>query len=331
MFMKKHSGTVAVLGLMLFMVLAFRSNNIKVQGSYPLNSLWVAPSAVAFSTGNATLATKFNVTVWAYMDNATYLWQINMTFNPAILQVTNAGLTGVGKSEFFSSHTVTVPGSPIIDNSLGCVLLGESLLGTDYQPSATDTLAFVEFQVAKLPNATVTPLTCGLGINDSDTYFQDLDGNDMLTTLNDGAYSIAYTVPPPLAIATPTQVPAANNVNANANVTVSANVTGGDGGVHNVTLYYSTDNVTFAGVSAMTLNTTTGLYGGLIPGYSNGTKVYYKILAYDGAGNSVVKNNNTQNYSYPVVSESISLILMMMVLATMSTAVLLMRKKIVRK
>jgi hypothetical protein len=102
----------------------------------------------------------------------------------------------------------------------------------------------------------------------------------------------------------------------------------GGSGVANVTLSYSTDNTTFTN-TAMALNATTGLWDGTIPGKPAGNTVYYRIIAYDNAGNFAV-NSNTGNWSYIVIVPEFTSVLTILILLGMASAVLLMRKKITR-
>jgi len=325
MFVKKLSGAFAVFGLMLFIMLAFSTNSVNAQPPYPLNSFYVDPVAVDFNTNSANVGTMFNVTVWAYMQNNTYAWQFNMIFDPAMIHAIAAGYTGVGTSQFYAGHS-TAPTPPQLDNTAGTVMIGESLLGDDAGLSKNASLAWVEFQITQAPTVNVTSLTSVLGINNTDTYFLDVDLAHIATTDFDGTYSFTYVAPVPLAIPSVTQVPGKSSVGDGESVDVSANVTGGVGGVANVTLSYSTDNSVFTNAT-MTFEDTTGLWDGTIPGYIGGTTVYYKIIAYDGAGNSVT--SDTGQWNYVVIPEFTSMLIIVMLMA-MGGAVLLARKKIMR-
>jgi hypothetical protein len=325
MFMRKLSGAIAVVGLMLFIMLAVSTNSVHAQVSHPLDSFWVDPAAANFDSNNASVGTRFNVTMWAYMEANTFAWQVTITFDPTLLQEVATGYTGTSTSQFFVGH-VTQPTPPVVDNTAGTVLLGESLLGADAVTTTQNaSLMWTEFEISQAPNATNGPFTCVLGINSSDTKFLNTDVMTITTTNFDGAYSFTYAAAVPLAIQSATQVPDKTNVLDDEDVVVSANVTGGTGGVAVVTLSYSTDNVAFTNTTT-TLNSTTGLWDGTIPGYAAGTTVYYKIIAKDGAGNYAVK---TDSYFYDVVPEFTSVLIIVMLIA-MTSAVLLMRKKIMR-
>jgi hypothetical protein len=333
MFVKKFTGAIAIFGLMLFMILALNANNVKA--SYPLDSLWVSPSAVNFNQYNGSAGQEFNLTVWAYMENGTFTWQASVVFNTSLVQAVKAGYTnGTYGSVFFAGHTVVSPGAPTIDNVGGMVQWGETLLDSDFATQTNASLAWVDFKVASVPNATTTSLAGAFDINGTspaDTFFLDANLNTITTTMYGAAYSSVYvpdTIKP--TIANPTQVPVNGSIPAGHSVTVSTNVTDnvGGSGVASVTLSYSADNATFTNTT-MTLNATTGLYDGTIPGTINtiGTTVYYRIIAYDVAGNYAV-NFNTGNWSY-YVPEFTSVLTMVMLLA-MASAALLMRKKITR-
>jgi hypothetical protein len=151
----------------------------------------------------------------------------------------------------------------------------------------------------------------------------DLHGNSAGVSRS---YSISAWLP--LVIGTPTYVALYNSVNDSESVTVLSQLTSGFG-VTNVTLSYSTDNVTF-NLTVMAFDPATGLYGGTIPEESVGTIVYYFLTAYDTQGNEALSNNAGANWSYSIertVPEFGSPILLMVTLLAVSSAVLLMRKK----
>ena len=120
------------------------------------------------------------------------------------------------------------------------------------------------------------------------------------------------------------------DVYANQNVTVSVNVTDNPGGsgVKNVTLSYTVNNATWNDVS-MSLNATSGLWAGIIPGQINGTLVQYKIRAFDNAGNLAINSNAGAYFSYLVIPEFTPIMLIM--LLTIQTAVVIaVRKRFIR-
>jgi hypothetical protein len=195
MFMKKSLGAIVALGLMLFMIMALSVSKVNAQPPYPLNSMYVVPSSVPFDTTNASVGTLFNVTVWAYIQNYTFTWQVNMTFNPSLVWAVAAGFTGPGgvKSAFFGDQTSTTPGAPQIDNVTGFVYIGETLIGTEQEGQNNASLFWTEFEIVSIPNATITSLTDAFNItHPADTFFLDPDLNAIPLTFYDATYSFAF-------------------------------------------------------------------------------------------------------------------------------------------
>jgi len=113
----------------------------------------------------------------------------------------------------------------------------------------------------------------------------------------------ALAVPP--TIRNISQVPDVNSVNDGEAVAVSANVTDNSGtGIMNVTIIYSPDGWTINSTVAMALNSITGLYDGIIPGFLAGTIVYYVIQAYDNHGGFTESTRTT----YTVLSKTQSVL-----------------------
>ena len=130
----------------------------------------------------------------------------------------------------------------------------------------------------------------------------------------------------PPEIGEPVQDPQ-GNVEPYQNVTVTTNVTDLGTGVHNVTLWYNTDN----GTTWIPLNMTkisTNTYQTIILGRENYTWITYRIIAYDNSGNQTTKDNNGYGYKYQVVPEfTSSLILTLLTSTTLSATILLKKKK----
>jgi PKD repeat protein len=110
-------------------------------------------------------------------------------------------------------------------------------------------------------------------------------------------------------------------------VWVSANITDIGTGVKNASLIYSHDNgSSWERPLRMVYNSTNGLYDMIIVGHIYGTRIIYKITAYDNAGNFVTENNSGQYYVYTVIPELPSfLVLALFITAAMSTIII--RKK----
>jgi hypothetical protein len=114
-------------------------------------SFYVVPQAETFTTGNGSIGTLFNVTVWASAPNGTNTWSVQLGFNASQLQVVGVGFTGGGTSLLFAGHS-TVPLGPLIDNTGGSVEISETLIGgSDYVGASSKSLFYVTFSIAAAP------------------------------------------------------------------------------------------------------------------------------------------------------------------------------------
>lgn len=139
-------------------------------------------------------------------------------------------------------------------------------------------------------------------------------------------------VPPEIGV--PVQEPP-EDVAPYQNVTVTVNVNDVGSGLYNVTLWYralitlwySADN----GTSWMHLNMTEifpDTYQTKILGYGNCTWVTYKIIAYDNNGNPAINDNDGYYYTYHVIPEFPSfLILPLLMIATLLVGIVYRRKQ----
>jgi len=333
MSVKKYSIAIAITGFMLFMVIA-SANNVRAQSNV-LDSIWVTPSTINFNQHNATVGTLFNLTVWAYVENDSYTWQTNMTFDPTVFQEVATGLTAGVTSNYFAGLGATVAPPPVINNNSttppGFVLSGESLLTSPYAPQNNASLTWIEFNITKMPTPTnPTPITGVFDINGSSiagpgTFFDDPNLNSLVNASNifDASYTLSYLPPPTIGV--PTQVPGTTNVNDSVPVIVSANVTDNSGtGINYSQIVYSTDGWTTNNTVTMTLNSTTGLYDGTIPGEVGGTVVDYVVQAYDNSGGF---STSTPYSTYQVVPEFTVLALLLVMIATLGLTALIARKK----
>jgi parallel beta-helix repeat protein len=202
--------------------------------TYPLNSMWVSPSTINYDQNNASVGTLFNLTVWAYMQNGTYDWQVMLDFDASVFQEVACGYTDGATSAYFAGHT-TLSVSPFVDNVQGSILFGESLIGTtDYVPQNNASLMYAEFNITNWPTA---PINSTFSINSMGTlgtFFEDTNGNTINSASNlyDATLTLTFPVPPP--------TPPTIYINADGSITppgapivISDNIT-----------YTFTDNVT---------------------------------------------------------------------------------------
>jgi len=99
-------------------------------------------------------------------------------------------------------------------------------------------------------------------------------------------------------------------------------VTDDESGISQVILSYTTDNGTTWTNLNMQMNATTNSYEVEVPEQQPGTVVKYKIVTYDNAGNSAIKDNNGYYYTYQVIPEFPSpIILLLFILTTMISVI----------
>jgi hypothetical protein len=118
------------------------------------NALWVEPSSITIDINKVSIGYKFNVTVWVNLTDNSFTWQVKLLFNNTYFNATRAGYTAESFSNWATHRTGggTVPVSPVIDNTKGYVLHGESCMGADYVPGPiVASLMWVEFQLKKIP------------------------------------------------------------------------------------------------------------------------------------------------------------------------------------
>jgi len=129
--------------------------------------------------------------------------------------------------------------------------------------------------------------------------------------------SVSLDITPP-EIGEPVQTPSNNTIQPTEKVKISVNVTDDESGISQVILSYTTDNETTWINLNMQRNAATSSYEVEVPEQQPGTVVKYKIVAYDNAGNSAIKDNNGYYYTYQVIPEFPSpIILLLFILTTM--------------
>lgn len=148
------------------------------------------------------------------------------------------------------------------------------------------------------------------------------DDDPLLTPIAFEVYSSYDTTKP--SIGTPLREP--ETVILHQNVTISVNVTDAESGIAEVILSYSTDNGTTWNNATMSPEIG-DTYMGQILGFSEGIHVWYRIIAYDNAGNVETNDNLGQYYVYTVIPEFSTLIPMLIIMIFMTTTLLFLKVK----
>lgn len=110
------------------------------------NALWIEPSTGVVRT----VGEKFNLTIWLNITEECFAWQLKILFNSTYFAVSRVGYTDGDKSDFFSDQsTITI--TPIIENSQGYVIAGETLLENNTRSPGYGSLMWIEFSLETLP------------------------------------------------------------------------------------------------------------------------------------------------------------------------------------
>jgi hypothetical protein len=156
----------------LIVVSMFSIFTLEVRSEEPhvANALWIEPSSIPLDISKVDVGYRFNVTVWVNLTDNSFTWQVKLLFNNTYFNATRAGYTAGSVSDWATHRTggATVPVAPVIDNTKGYVLHGESCMGEYYVPGPiVASLMWVEFQLKKIPP------TDHLKINFSKPYGED--------------------------------------------------------------------------------------------------------------------------------------------------------------
>jgi hypothetical protein len=113
----------------------------------------VVPEYLTFSMSSTYVGDRFNVTIFMSTVSGgmnTHAWQCRVNFDVSQIQAVRANFTGGGQSWFFVGHE-SVSNGQIIDNTNGTVECNETLIGSDFVPPDTNSLFWIEFEIAALP------------------------------------------------------------------------------------------------------------------------------------------------------------------------------------
>jgi hypothetical protein len=127
-------------------------------------------------------------------------------------------------------------------------------------------------------------------------------------------------------IGEPSQHPG-GDVQPDQSVKFSVGVADAASGVKNITLSYTTDNGD-SWTNLSMVHNTTFIYQATIPGHTEDTLVKYKMLAYDNAGNLAVKDNAGEYYTYNVIPEFPSWIILPLFMMLTLLTVIIYRKRL---
>jgi hypothetical protein len=193
----------------------------------PAPAIWIMPETLNFDTNHNSVGDKFNVTLWISTTGVSYTWQAKVDFNTTQITCTKSGYTGPGEAKsLFFTGLATVPVGAIIDNVGGSVVCGESLQGNIQRAAGSDSIQWIEFQIAAAPSGSEV-LTSQITIEDpalGNTFILDPD-LIVVAGLSVGSATYTFSPPPPVRDVAVTGLSFSKDVpKFGDNITITVNV-----------------------------------------------------------------------------------------------------------
>ena len=165
--------------LLTLMLFAVSSLTVMAQPSEPhaANAIWTEPSTITIDINTANIGDKHNVTLWVNVTADAFTWQARLTFNQTYFNVIRVGYTAGATSDFFSGQA-TIPVTPTINNIMGYVEHGESLLGMS-SATGVGSLMWLELNLTQLPPENHLAVNYSVPLS-SGTFIHDTNLNDIV-------------------------------------------------------------------------------------------------------------------------------------------------------
>jgi hypothetical protein len=211
--LKKYKALIILPILLAALLTSFPLNVRQGRADLPGPRIYIDPTPIYFDTTNATVGTRFNVTIW--IENVTEPgldgWQVELHYDDSIINVTQDenGIrawpsAGRGANKFNTSYafynatavssSMLFPAYNHIDPKDGAILVADAIIvGTAWQ-GAKGLLCIIEFQITTTP--TTQKLNCTLDITNPYTWIKPTDLQNK-ATFEDGYYEIGYVFVPP--------------------------------------------------------------------------------------------------------------------------------------
>lgn len=178
---------------------------------FPVNAetavVYLKPSEFKFSTDKAAPGTKFVAEVWVRGVEHLYGFQVCITIDDELLNITRAWLPPPTDSQYVFYQKTTVRLLETYydsdnDQVIESVLFGDSIMGVG-EFSGTGKLGFVEFEIIKAPGK-YEVLSCSIDFVEEETFGQDPELKDIPFETEDGYYEFKWAPPkvkPTVAVA----------------------------------------------------------------------------------------------------------------------------------
>ena len=201
-----------------------------------------------------------------------------------------------------------------------------TLTATDHESGVAETYYRINDGPVKAVSIDGQPYVTTDGANNTLEYWSvDAVGNEEFPHKVLTGIKLDKTAP---MIEIPSRIPE-GDVEPYQEVKVSVNATDLISEVKNVTLYYTNDTIWHS--LPMAFNSTSNLWEAVIPGQRENTQVKYKIETFDNAGNMAIDDNTGQYYTYTVIPEFPTALILPLFMVLSIVAVVFAKKKTCKK
>lgn len=180
--------------------------NGQEEGEAPYDHFYFKPTDYIFNFDNKSVGDTFRTEIYFNGTEDIYSWQIYLTFNGTLLNVTDVGYM---PDEPVHQEPMSIPVPPVIDNDTGVVIYGYSSLGPSHNVTVETGLCYIEFQIIESPPAgglVESDLTLVPGPGVRVSLWQDSVGLSYFPDVTNGYYAIPefllFLIAPVLIIAT---------------------------------------------------------------------------------------------------------------------------------
>lgn len=136
--------------LMLMFYISINHIYVTAAESQTANTLWIEPATITINRSSVNVGYRFNVTLWVNTTQQCFTWQLKLQFNSTYFEVTRFGYTAGDKSAFFADY-VPLSVTPILNNTKGYILHGETLMGADQRDPGYGSLLWMELALKEIP------------------------------------------------------------------------------------------------------------------------------------------------------------------------------------
>jgi hypothetical protein len=197
----------SAIGVLMLSLMALLVGSPRALASSSTVTIYLKPSDYVFSPENASIGTRFNVTVWVESDTYPFklmTWEVFLSFNgslispvfyhsetwgetlPLVWPNDDMGGRNFDTNYVFYGKTGGITPKACYYPDLNAVMLGDTLFA-DIDVDAPKILCVIEFNVTAVPSDGF--LSCALSIDNEDTFLNDKNGRIPSVVKVNGTYT----------------------------------------------------------------------------------------------------------------------------------------------